>query len=128
MVTKPGEKVTLTFKEEPPYKRYEIVHLNKHPKALPLLEAITDKDVLIAYYRMVEDRPRNLLGQRQVTGKKYTIKEGLRDIFVVLKRSPVEEKLYKLALEEAQEYAKLRGLDFEDQTNFQLDPLRTPNI
>ena len=117
MPTRPGEKVILIFNEKP-HKRYGIVHLNKHdPKVLHILEGIVSGNTFIAEYRVGKDCPMGHLGRRYVIGKRYDTKNGISDVFVHPEEDLIYEELYELALKEAQEYAKSRGLNFEDQTS-----------
>lgn len=123
------EKVILTFVEIAPEKltwpdiadkRYEIVHLNKlDPRTPDVVKGFVSRDVSIANYVVGIDRPNDYL-----IGKRYDSRlKGVNDVVVVPKGNPIEEKLYEIALKYAEKYAKEEGLEFEDQSNFQLDPL-----
>lgn len=123
MPKRPGEKVILKFIEEAP-KRYTMVHFNKDsPKTLNIHERLINGNQLIAEYSVGKDRPIGPLGERYIIGKCSDVTKGIgiSDVLVVPEGDSIEEKLYNLALVEAQKYAESRGLDFEDQTNFQPD-------
>ena len=127
MATKPGEKVVLTFEEEPMWglPRYEIVHLNKEiPKVLHSSGKRTSEDRVITSYWMGQDRP-----QGYFIGKQRSDSLSVSsDVLVVRKGGggQIEEKLYKFALKYTRKYTKEKGLKFEDQTNFQQDPQKNP--
>ncbi len=113
-----GEKVILTF-DEKPHKKYEIVHLNEHsPKILHTLEEITSGDILVAEYKVGENPPSGYF-----IGKRYDPRNGISDVLVLPKgdfpkgTGLMFEELYELALKEAQDYSRSKGLEFEDQTN-----------
>ena len=117
MATRPGEKVILVFNKRSP-KWYGIVHLNKHdPNTTCPLERIISGNILLASYRIEGDSSGG-----SVIGKRYDVKKRVRDVLVVPKGSPIEEKLYNLALKEAKAYAGEKGLEFEDQTTLKLEP------
>lgn len=121
---RPGEKVILEFIEEAP-KKYTMVHFNKDsPKTLNIHERLINGNQLIAEYSVGEDRPIGPLGERYIIGKCSDVTKGIgiKDVVVVPEGNPIEEKLYNLALKEAQEYAKEEGVKFKDKTSFIPDP------
>ena len=115
-----GEKVILESGEEDSPAVFKIAHMNEHnPEPSYPIKKRTSGNIWVADYRIGKDCPGGYL-----IGKRYDTTRGISDVLVLTEGRLMYDGLYELALKEAQEYAESRGLELEDQTNF--NPMSPP--